>query len=358
MVVGPEASSAGGIAAVVETLLSSPLADSFDLVFVSTYRDAPPLRKAVHGALGVARAAWLLATRRVDLAYVHTSSGFSFRRKAAVAFIARALRRPYVVHVHASGFDAYYDDARAWERRLIRTTLRHADLVIALSPTWEARIQAIVRCPSTSIPNPVRIPPTPAGLEGSPAIVVSLGRLGERKGSLTLVRALSLLDGPSDARLVLAGDGDSSEVSKEAERLGVSDRVDLPGWIDAEECTRLLLGAHVFALPSREEGLPVALLEAMAAGLPSVVTPVGGIPDAFVEGRHGYFVAPDDPDALARSLEKLLDDRVASRALGANARKDATERFAIGFVATRLSEALGDVLARRRSKPLRSNSFD
>ena len=106
--------------------------------------------------------------------------------------------------------------------------------------------------------------------------------------------------------------------------------------------------AHVFALPSREEGLPVALLEAMAAGLPSVVTPVGGIPDAFVEGRHGYFVAPDDPDALAQSLQNLLDDPAGSRSMGANARNDATERFAIGVVALRLSAALGEILDGRR----------
>ncbi len=349
LVVGPEISSAGGIAAVIETLASSSLADSFDLVLVSTYRDSPALRKALHGVLGAARAAWLLATRGVDLAYLHTSSGFSFRRKAGVAFIARVVRRPYVIHVHASGFDDYYRDAPAWERRLIRATLRNADLVIALSPTWEARIQEIVRCTSTSIPNPVRIPTAHAAIDGSPALIVSLGRLGERKGSLTLVRALSSLGGAhSDARLVLAGDGDRSVVRTEAERLGVSDRVDLPGWMDAEDCRRLLLAAHVFALPSREEGLPVALLEAMAAGLPSVVTPVGGIPDAFVEGRHGYFVAPDDPDALARSLQNLLDDPAGSRSMGANARNDATERFAIGVVALRLSAALGEILDGRR----------
>ena len=63
LVVGPEISSAGGIAAVIETLASSSLADSFDLVLVSTYRDSPALRKALHGVLGAARAAWLLATR-------------------------------------------------------------------------------------------------------------------------------------------------------------------------------------------------------------------------------------------------------------------------------------------------------
>jgi glycosyltransferase involved in cell wall biosynthesis len=163
------------------------------------------------------------------------------------------------------------------------------------------------------------------------------------------VRALSLLDGPdADIRLVLAGDGDRSSVASEAERLGVAGRIDLPGWVDSAECARILLGASVFALPAREEGLPVALLEAMAIGLPSVVSPVGGIPDVFVEGRHGYFVAPDDPAALAEKLRKLVGDRDAARSMGAAARGDAASRFAVDVVARRVSEALAGALERRR----------
>ena len=76
---------------------------------------------------------------------------------------------------------------------------------------------------------------------------------------------------------MLAGDGDLSSVHDEARRLGVSDRVDLPGWIGPEERARTLRTASVFTLPlSVNEGLPVALLEAMAYGLPAVVSPVGG----------------------------------------------------------------------------------
>lgn len=348
LLVGPEPGSAGGIAVVIETLASSSLADRFELVLVHTYSDLPPLRKALRGVAGVARAAYLLASRRADLVYLHASSGFSFRRKAAVATIARVARRPYVLHVHASGFDVYYEESPAWERWLIRTTLRGAALVIALSPAWEARIRAIAPCASTSIPNPVTIPTEPAALDASPPVVVCLGRLGERKGSRTLVRALALLEEPNaDTRLVLAGDGDRSSVASEAERLGVAGRVDLPGWVDAADCARILLGASVFALPAREEGLPVALLEAMATGLPSVVSPVGGIPDVFVEGRHGYFVAPDDPAALAAKLQSLVDDREISRSMGAAARTDATSRFAVDVVARRVSEALAGVLERR-----------
>ena len=106
----------------------------------------------------------------------------------------------------------------------------------------------------------------------------------------------------------------------------------------------LLLAASVFALPSRDEGLPMSLLEAMAYGLPAVVSPVGGIPDVFEDGRHGYFVQPDDPDALADRLRALLENPELARTMGARARADAIARYDVDVVTARLGDALELVL--------------
>jgi glycosyltransferase involved in cell wall biosynthesis len=124
----------------------------------------------------------------------------------------------------------------------------------------------------------------------------------------------------------------------------VSDRVELPGWIGAEERARTLTAATVFALPSREEGVPVALLEAMAYGLPAVTSPVGGIPDVFEDRRHGYLVPPDDPEGLAERLRALLDDPLAARQMGARARADAQRQYATDVVAAQVGDALEAVL--------------
>ncbi len=345
LIAGPGRRSAGGISAVIETLASSELAVRYELVIVETHRDGSKARKLAQAIAAMSRVAVLLAARRIDLAYLHASSDASFRRKAVLAAMTRLAGRPYVVHVHASSFDDYYREAPTWEQWLVRRTLSRAALVIALSPSWERRLRAIVSCTSTSIPNPVVIPADPAPLDVSPARIVCLGRLGERKGSRTLVRALSMLDGSHGAaRLVLAGDGDRAWVASEALRLGVDERVDLPGWIGPDERARTLLEARVFALPAREEGLPVALLEAMAFGLPSVVSPVGGIPDVFEDGRHGYFVPPDDPEALAGKLTRILDDPEAAREMGERARHDATARFASDVVVARIADALDDAV--------------
>jgi glycosyltransferase involved in cell wall biosynthesis len=345
MLVGPGHGGKGGIAVVIETIATSQLAERFELVVVTTHVTSSRGGKALQALLGIGRAAFLLALRRVDLVYLHVSSGFSLRRKALVAAMASLARRPYVVHVHAGDFDAYFDRSSRWERRVVRKTLSRAALVIALSPSWERRVQALAPCRTTSIPNMVRIPREPASLDASPALIVSLGRLGDAKGSATLVRALARLDGRDRAaRLVLAGDGDRAPIEVEARRLGIGDRVELPGWIGPDERARTLRAASVFALPSRDEGLPMALLEAMAYGLPAIVSPVGGIPDVFQEGRHGYFVQPDDPDALADRLRALLDDPDLARTMGAQARADARTRYDVDVVTAQLGDALHRVL--------------
>jgi glycosyltransferase involved in cell wall biosynthesis len=330
---------------VIGSLAASPLGDQFDLVMVATHTDSGRMGKALQAVAGGVRAASLLAARRCDLVYLHSSTGPSLRRKAAVAALTRLAGRPYVIHIHGSGFDSYYRDAVSWERWLVRKTLSRAARVIALSPTWERRLLEIAACRTTAIPNPVTIPAEPTHLDSRPARIVCLGRLGDRKGSGTLVRALAALGGQyADVRLVLAGDGDLVAVRNEAERLGVSDRVELPGWIGPEERARTLRSATAFALPSREEGVPVALLEAMAYGVPALASPVGGIPDIFEEGRHGYFVPPDNPRAIADRLRALLDDRCAARRMGACARRDAQERYAVDVVAAQVGHVLKAVL--------------
>ena len=105
--------------------------------------------------------------------------------------LARLARLLYVVHVHASNFDGYYRQAARWEQRLVRMSPLSAALAIAVSPSWEERLRALAPCRTTAIPNPVPIPSQPAGLNSSPARIVSMGRLGVRKGSRTIVRALA-----------------------------------------------------------------------------------------------------------------------------------------------------------------------
>lgn len=333
----------------VDTALHSPLLDRYDMARISTHREGPvALRVAVAARAGALLLARLIA-RRPDLLWIHMSARGSVQRKALLMAVARPFRVPVIVHSHGSQFGDYYRDTTKPRRAVVRWVLRNADLVIALGPSWDARIQEMTPCTVAQVLNPVAVPATIDHDAKDPGLIVCTGRLGDRKGSATLVRAFALVaDRFPSARLVLAGDGDADPVRALASELGVADRVDLPGWVSAADVTKLLSRASVFALPSRNEGLPIAMLEAMAHGVPCIVTPVGGIPDVVTDGEQALLVAPDDPTALSAALTTILADDTQARTLGDAGRAMVRDRCSTPVIAERLAECFDTVLGSRR----------
>lgn len=347
LMVGPGERSAGGVRSVIAALVASPLAERFDLVEVETHADGGKRLKAAVAARGIARIIGRLVRSRPDLVYLHTASDASFWRKAIVAGIARIGRVPYIVHIHGGGFLDFYRDSSAPTRFVARRMLRGAAGVVTLTPSWAHEIEAIAGRPTSTIPNPVRLPAAPADAGDRPPCVVTLARLGAAKGTYVLVRAFAAIAGSHpDARLVLAGDGSPVEALRVAREAGVADRVEVPGWVGPAQRDALLARATVFALPSRVEGLPVSMLEAMAHGLPVVVSAVGGIPDVIDDGVTGVLIAHDDIAALTAALARLLDDPAAAAAMGAAAREAIDGTYDLDAVAASVGDLIGACLTR------------
>jgi glycosyltransferase involved in cell wall biosynthesis len=345
-VVGPGEHSAGGVSRVIATFLESPLAERFEFFRIATHRDGSAWVKAAQAVSAYLRLTALLMGRRVDLVWVHVASDWSFRRKVIAVALAWAGRRPYVLHVHGAHFDSYYRSASTVERALIRRVLRRAARVIALSRSWESKlIQMEPAASVTWVVNPVPFPSVAGRADGR--LVVSLGRLSARKGSRVLLEAFGeIADTHPDVTLVLAGDGEVSELRTAAEEAGLRSRVRIPGWLEHTQAMTYLDAAIVFALPSQDEGLPIALLEAMARGVPCIVTPVGGIPDVVTDNVNGLLVAVDDPAALASALHRVLGDPAFARALGDQARETAAELFSVDAVASELTAVFEQAVAR------------
>jgi glycosyltransferase involved in cell wall biosynthesis len=137
-------------------------------------------------------------------------------------------------------------------------------------------------------------------------------------------------------RVICAGEGDVEAVAERARGLGLSDAVTFPGWVGGAEKEAWLQSATVFVLPSYAEAMPMALLEAMAAGVPTLSTAVGGIPDVVTDGVNGILIAPGDVAALERQLRRLLEDRKLASRLAAAARDTVRLRFAADRVLARL----------------------
>jgi glycosyltransferase involved in cell wall biosynthesis len=161
-------------------------------------------------------------------------------------------------------------------------------------------------------------------------LLVSIGRLKEPKDFRTLLRAFALLqDVPFDAKIV--GDGpDRALLETEIDRLGLRGTVELTG--ERNDVPAILASADCFVLASNSEGLPLSILEAMAAGLPVVASAVGGVHELVTNNVTGFLVPPREPEALAARLAAVLRDPDLRERLGAAARADVSARFSIARV--------------------------
>jgi glycosyltransferase involved in cell wall biosynthesis len=162
---------------------------------------------------------------------------------------------------------------------------------------------------------------TPALPAGERPLVGNVARLAPQKDHRTLVAAARLVP---EADFVVAGDGPQRAV---LEQLAAGTRVRFLGARD--DVPELLASFAVFAFPSLFEGLCLAVIEAQAAGVPVVATPVGGIRETVVDGETGLLVPTGDPPALAAAIRRLLEDRVAAEAMAAEAKRRVRERFSI-----------------------------
>lgn len=150
-------------------------------------------------------------------------------------------------------------------------------------------------------------------------VIVSVARQYRRKNTATLVRAMaSVRRAVPGARLRVIGDGpELPRLRTQVAELELGDCVDLPGSLAGLAAIQRELGsAHVFCLPSRQEGFGIAFLEAMAAGLPIVAGRAGAVPEVAPDGEVAILVPPDDEEALAGALVQLLHDRNMRRRLG------------------------------------------
>ena len=186
---------------------------------------------------------------------------------------------------------------------------------------------------------PRRVEPT------TPLKVVAVGRLAEPKDFSTLLEAVARLE-RGLVELVLVGDGHLREpIVTLAERLGVAPFVSLRGTVT--DVREVLAVADVLVLSSRSEGMPLSVIEAMAAGLPVVATDVGGLREVVVEGETGYLVPPGDAEALAGRIRLLARDHDLRERLGRQGRAVAIERFDVGRWGRRHLQLYQQLLERR-----------
>jgi glycosyltransferase involved in cell wall biosynthesis len=253
------------------------------------------------------------------------ATALALRRFAGLRYVLR------VCGPDIPGFERRYRTIHFLIAPLIRQIWRGADRLIAKSEREIEMIHAMepsIEC--LLIPNGVdldRFKPVHVGPDEGPLKILCVGRLIERKGQHHLIDAVKrLIDEGIDVRLDLVGTGDAKAANEaQAARLGLSDRVRFLGYVPRETIAEHYASAHVFVLPSYNEGMSVALLEAMASGLAVLVTPTGGTAELVQPEVNGLIFDWADVERLTAHLRRLAQDRSLVRRMGEASRRRATD---------------------------------
>ena len=300
----------GGMVSVVKNYLSYQDWDEFDIQFVPTHVPGNKLRVAAHFALTFPKIRRVLREHEVDFVHLHVAERGSFWRKALIAEEAEKNGIPVVFHHHAAEFEAFYEGLSQDMQRKVEKVCEDVDVNLVLSGTinevmkkrfQRARFQVLHNAVSAFATNQY---------DSEASTIVFMGRLGERKGTFDLIKAfgnaVSRIDGKY--HVALCGDGDIETARVMIRKLGLSERVECLGWIDADQKERIMKDAVLNVLPSYHEGLPMSILEAMAHGIPTISTDIAAIPEVITSGVNGLLIKPGDVNALGDALVSLLND--------------------------------------------------
>lgn len=348
VMMGPSINSMGGVASVVNGYIHAGLFDRWEVVYLDTHVEGTKVQKlatavnALFGLLG------LLLKGEVALLHVHASERVSFWRKFIYIMIAFVARCPVVFHLHGGAFMQFYADrCGRLAKWIVRFVLKESTCVIALSSQWKIKLRSIapganVVCIFNSVSIPALRDSVP--LQDRRPVLLFLGRLGKGKGTYDLLEAVArILPVFPNVELLCGGDGELEQVAARAKELGIGDNVKILGWVKGEEKQRLLDEAAVYVLPSYIEGMPMGVLEAMAAGVPVITTTVGGIPDAINPGVDGILIEPGDVNALSNAITSLLENADMRVNIGTAGRQKIVESFSAEKVVPQLEAIYRDL---------------
>lgn len=369
MLVGQWPPTTGGVTTFMLNVVNSSLKERYDFLRFNTSR---PVKRNVtdnygYGAIfngGVGRlllgglvTLWHIFLfpfsvigRRADVVQIQASDFQTFWESALYALICRLLHRPVIMRLGGS-FDYFYEVSSPRAQRMIRRILLMPDELIVQSLYWQnyieklgrrERITVLPNWVSDSLTNPVLRPRREV-----PVCLFSAGTEAVRKGVDDVVGAMKLLKGTGTKvrfRIVAAAPRLKERLASE----GLDDMVEAEGYVSHERMLSIMREADIFLLPSRGEGFPNSLIEAMATGMACIATPVGSVSE--IVGSDGAILVPlRDEAALADAIRSLSENSEQRSRIAEKARSIIRERYMASAVLPNLENAWKSVTRRSAS---------
>jgi glycosyltransferase involved in cell wall biosynthesis len=331
----------GGMVTDCRALLQSsmPARASLDL-FDTTQASQPPpgfLKRLLLAVLRMCRYVGRFERHRPDAVLLFTAAGTSVAEKGAMAWYARLRGIPALMFPRAG---PVLDACRRsrFTRWWVRRAFAGARTVLCMGPTWRQfagetlgfdAVDAPIVSSWTATPKLLALAARRA-IRSSPVRLLFVGWVDREKGVAELLEACRELAKTRQFELTLVGEGNlSHDAQAFVTTHGLDAHIRLAGWRAGDELLDEYARADVFVLPSWSEGLPNAMVEAMAAGLACVVTPVGSIPDVVRDGESALLTPVRDPGALGAALARMIDDSALRTRLGAAAHDIASREFGV-----------------------------
>lgn len=337
----------GGIASVVNGYREYDFGKKWEVIYVESYCDGSKTKKLIKALKGYLYFAKNLIKNKPDIVHIHSSFGPSFYRKIPFIYMAGWKGIPVVNHIHGADFDTFYHRASIEKRKRIKRIYEKCQVLIALSEEWRRNLALLVPAEKIEvIGNYCRIPDL--SMTDRQRQILFLGEIGERKGCYDIPFIYEkTVKRAGRIPLIMAGDGELAEVKALFNRNNLLEEVSFPGWVRGKDKDRLLRESEIFLFPTYHEGMPMAVLEAMAYGMAIVTTNAGGIPRLIEDGVNGYLCEPGNVEQISDRLAELSEDADKRRQLGNRARQKAEDDYSMERHMERLFSVYEKVLERQ-----------
>ena len=349
LMLGNDSSVKGGITSVINQLMEYDWnADEIEMKFIPTYIETSNVKKIAFFINSYRKIMNEFKYNKPDVVHIHMSYKGSFIRKYKVHILCKKYGVPDIIHLHGSEFKKWYDKSGNKKKNQIRTLMKECSTFIVLGEKWNKAVKKIEPQTKTLVvTNTVKIPKTTVQWSDS-FKVLFMGVLIQRKGVADLLNAVGILknDGKmNNVKFVIAGSGSEAQKLKNlCTELKINDNVEFVGWTSGQKKTELFESCQMLALPSYNEGLPIAILEAISYGMPIVATDVGDISSAVRNGENGFLIHPGDVVKLATNINKIYTNKMLYESMNLSSRKLAEENFSDDKYYTKIKECYRSIV--------------
>ena len=314
LIIGSDSSVKGGITSVINSFLENNW-NNIEVKLLPTYIEGNVIKKVIFYIKAICTYIFKVINKEFDLVHIHMSYKGSFIRKFLIVKISNLFNKKVIMHLHGSEFEVFYKNSNKLIRKCITNIFEKSECTVVLGEKWREVISNIA--PKANIKvfnNAVRIPAEKVNNDGEVINILFLGVLIKRKGIYELIDAIRILKDKEffntyNVRFLIGGTGIEEEnIKNKIYQLGIAKHIDMLGWVDKQLKEEVLLKSQILVLPSYNEGLPMAILEAMSYGIPVIASRVGSI-DEVVNSSNGYIIDNITPNEIVKGIEVLLKDK-------------------------------------------------